>query len=99
MNFWNPLQCYIANGTVLSIALNGHYLKPEKPDAYSPQQVQSIVQTGGVQTASASAARTALISYQQGQRTVRAAGSGSCQCRAAGKTKYHYHCLDRHCQL
>ncbi len=71
MNFWNPLQCYIANGTVLSIALNGHYLKPEKPEAYSPQQVQSIVQAGDVQTASASPARTALISYQPQGPTAR----------------------------
>lgn len=43
MNFWNPLKGYEENGTTLSLAMAGKYLRPEKPDHYSAQRAEEIV--------------------------------------------------------
>lgn len=43
MNFWNPLQGYQQNGTVLSLAMNGKYLRPEKPQGYSAAAAEQIM--------------------------------------------------------
>jgi len=46
MNFWNPLQGYQENGTVLSLAMAGKYLRPEKPAHYSASRAEEIVLQG-----------------------------------------------------
>lgn len=43
MNFWNPLQSYEENGTVLSLAMEGKYLRPEKPEHYSVKAAEDIM--------------------------------------------------------
>lgn len=43
VNFWNPLQGYEENGTVLSLAMAGKYLHPEKPEHYSDKRAEEIV--------------------------------------------------------
>lgn len=43
MNFWNPLQSYEENGTVLSLAMEGKYLRPEKPEHYSAKAAEDIM--------------------------------------------------------
>ena len=43
MNFWNPLQGYHENGTMLSMAMGVKYIFPEKPDDYSPKRADAIV--------------------------------------------------------
>ena len=46
VNFWNPTAGYEQNGTVLSLAMSGKYLKAEKPDNYSAALAESIVLNG-----------------------------------------------------
>lgn len=43
LNFWNPLQGYQENGTVLSLAMEGKYLRPEKPADYSVPYTEEII--------------------------------------------------------
>ena len=43
LNFWNPLQGYQENGTVLSLAMEGKYLRPEKPAHYSVPYTEEII--------------------------------------------------------
>lgn len=43
VNFWNPLQGYEENGTALSLAMTGKYLRPEKPEHYSAKQTEQII--------------------------------------------------------
>ena len=49
MNFWNPLQSYEENGTALSLAMAGKYLRPEKPEHYSAKLAEDIM-LAGIQT-------------------------------------------------
>ncbi len=43
INFWNPLQGYEDNGTALSLAMAGKYLRPEKPANYSAGAAEEIM--------------------------------------------------------
>lgn len=43
VNFWNPLQSYQQNGTALSLAMTGKYLRPEKPQHYSVKAAEDIL--------------------------------------------------------
>lgn len=43
VNFWNPLQGYQQNGTALSLAMGGKYLRAEKPAHYSVQKTEEIL--------------------------------------------------------
>lgn len=43
INFWNPLQGYEDNGTALSLAMAGKYLRPEKPASYSAGNAEDIM--------------------------------------------------------
>lgn len=43
VNFWNPLQSYQQNGTALSLAMTGKYLRPEKPQHYSVKNAEDIL--------------------------------------------------------
>ncbi len=45
VNFWNPLQGYRDNGTALSLAMEGKYLRPEKPAGYSAAAAEKIMLT------------------------------------------------------
>ena len=46
VNFWNPLQGYQQNGTALSLAMGGKYLRAEKPAHYSVQKTEEILLNG-----------------------------------------------------
>lgn len=46
VNFWNPLQGYEENGTALSLAMTGKYLRPEKPEHYSEKKAEQIILAG-----------------------------------------------------
>ena len=63
LNFWNPLQGYQENGTVLSLAMEGKYLRPEKPAHYSVPYTEEIIM--GVAAEPADAAPAVAVSTDE----------------------------------
>lgn len=68
VNFWNPLQSYEENGTVLSLAMTGKYLRPEKPEHYSAKAAEEIMLSNIA--AEPTAAKRTTAKSQQTDKTV-----------------------------